>query len=112
MQLLFPPFRLDPSGEQLWRDDELLPLRPKPFAVLRFLVEHPGRLVRHKELRQAVWPNTHVSEASLRVQIREVRAALGDDAGTPRLIETVAGRGYRFSLQRLHARPWPWSTPR
>jgi DNA-binding winged helix-turn-helix (wHTH) protein len=105
-QLCFPPFRLDLSAEQLWHGDQLVPLRRKPFAVLRYLAEHPGRLVTQDELRKAVWANTHVSEAILRVNIREVRVALADDAGVPRLIETVPRRGYRFlaSVQRHHGR--------
>jgi len=45
-QLLFPPFRLDLSAEQLWRDVQMVPLRPKALAVLRYLAEHPGRLAR------------------------------------------------------------------
>ena len=44
-QLFFSPFRLDLVNEQLWRGTQLLPVRPKTLAVLRYLVEHPGRLV-------------------------------------------------------------------
>jgi len=43
--ILFPPFRLDPLNAQLWRDDELVAVRPKAFAVLAYLVTHAGRLV-------------------------------------------------------------------
>ncbi|HJU11602.1 MAG TPA: winged helix-turn-helix domain-containing protein, partial [Candidatus Binataceae bacterium] len=101
-QLIFPPFRLDPANKQLWRADQLVPLRAKPFAVLCYLTEHPGRLVTQDELRTAVWGNIHVSEAILRVNIREVRAALTDNASDPQLIETVPGCGYCFiaSVQR------------
>ena len=60
-QLFFPPFRLDLVNERLWRGTQLLLVRPKTFAVLRYLVEHPGRLVTRDELRQAVWPDTHGS---------------------------------------------------
>jgi len=94
--LLFPPYRLDLQNEQLWRADKLVPLRAKPFALLRFMTENPGRLVLHEELRKAIWPTTYVSEGVLRVYLREVRAALEDDAESPRFIETVARRGYRF----------------
>ena len=52
--MLFPLFRLDVNKEQLWRDTTLLPVRPKPFAVLAYLAAHPGRLVTAEELRQAV----------------------------------------------------------
>ena len=59
----FPPFRLDTVNECLWRQqdrggDERIPLTPKAFAVLRYLVEHPGRLVTHSEILEAVWPDT------------------------------------------------------
>ena len=94
--IVFPPFRLDVRNEQLWRDAELVPVRPKPFAVLAYLAAHPDRLVTAAELRKAVWPDTYVSEGLLRGYIREVRQVLGDDAETPRFVETVPRRGYRF----------------
>ena len=56
-QFVFAPFRLDPVSQQLWRGEELVPLRPKLFAVLRRLLEHAGRLVTREELRAAVWPS-------------------------------------------------------
>jgi DNA-binding winged helix-turn-helix (wHTH) protein len=94
--LLFASYRLDLQNEQLWRADSLIPLRAKPFALLRFMAENPARLVLHDELRKAIWPNTYVSEGVLRVYLREVRAALEDDPESPRFIETIARRGYRF----------------
>jgi hypothetical protein len=53
-QILFPPFRLDPINERLMRDQEVIPLRPKSFAVLRYLAERPDELVRKEELIEAV----------------------------------------------------------
>jgi DNA-binding winged helix-turn-helix (wHTH) protein/tetratricopeptide (TPR) repeat protein len=94
--LLFAPYRLDLQNEQLWRADDLIPLRAKPFALLRYMAENPARLVLHEELRKAIWPTTYVSEGVLRVYLREVRAALEDDSESPRFIETIARRGYRF----------------
>jgi hypothetical protein len=64
--LFFPPFRLDVGDEQLWRGAQAIELRPKTFAVLRYLVEHPGRLVTKEEVLNAVWPQTVVSEWLLR----------------------------------------------
>jgi DNA-binding winged helix-turn-helix (wHTH) protein len=95
-QILFPPFCLDPANELLWRDDQLLPLPPKPFAVLRYLIEQRERLVPKAELLHALWPGTVVSAGALKVCVRAIRAALGDPAGTPRFIKTVPGRGYQF----------------
>ena len=108
--ILFPPFRLEPANGQLWRDETLVPLRPKSFAVLRYLVEHPGRLVTREELLKAVWPGTYVSEGLLRVYIRELREILGDDADAPRFIETVPRRGLRF-LAPVTAGAAPASSP-
>src|SRR5215470_14849084 len=72
-QFLFAPFWLDPVNEQLWQEEELIPLRPKLFAVLRHLVEHAGRLVTQEDLRTVVWPTTVISESVLRGTIRELR---------------------------------------
>jgi DNA-binding winged helix-turn-helix (wHTH) protein len=94
--ILFPPFRLEVDEERLWRDGQLVALRPKTFALLRYLVEHPSRLVTKKELLLAIWGDTQVSEGGLRDYLREIRHALGDDATSPRFVETVHGRGYRF----------------
>jgi len=81
----FAPFRLDTVNECLWRhrddgDEERIRLTPKAFAVLRYLVEHAGRLVTQNELLEAVWPDTFVQPEVLKSQILDVRHALGDDA--------------------------------
>jgi DNA-binding winged helix-turn-helix (wHTH) protein len=94
--LSFPPFRLDTMNEQLWRNTELIALRPKTFAVLRHLATHPGRLITQDELLGAVWGGSAVSEGLLRGYICELRRMLDDDAASPRYIETVSRRGYRF----------------
>ncbi len=95
-RLQFGPFQLDVANEQLWREQELIALRPKTFAILRYLAEHPGRLVPKDEILRAVWGETLVSEEGLRDYLREIRQALGDNAKAPRFIETVHRRGYRF----------------
>jgi predicted ATPase/DNA-binding winged helix-turn-helix (wHTH) protein len=97
----FPPFRLDPDNQCLWRrtetaDDERIRLTPKAFAVLHYLVEHTGRLVTHDELLEAVWSETYVQPEVLKGHIFDVRRALGDRAKQPRFIETLARRGYQF----------------
>jgi predicted ATPase len=71
-------------------------LTPKAFAVLRHLVAHLGRLVTKNELLDAVWGETIVSEAALASCIRDLRKALGDSSRSPRYIETVHRRGFRF----------------
>jgi DNA-binding winged helix-turn-helix (wHTH) protein/predicted ATPase len=92
----FAPFRLDLGAERLWRDDAVVRLTAKAFAVLRYLVTHAGQLVTKNELFTAVWASSHVSEAALTMCIRELRHALGDAPQAPQFLETVRGRGYRF----------------
>ncbi len=95
-QLTFGPFRLDVTGGRLWRGAHVVALRPRAVAVLRYLAEHPGRLVTKAELRQAVWGDTHVTDTVLRVCVREIRAALGDLASAPQYVQTVGQEGYCF----------------
>src|SRR5215468_7189474 len=92
--IAFGPFRLLPAQQQLWRDENLVELRPTSLAVLSYLAQQPERVVAVEELRQAVWGGTYVSRTTIRVCLREVRQALGDEAATPRYIETVGRRGY------------------
>lgn len=96
--LHFSPFRLDPSNERLWDETQGIPLRPKTFAVLRYLVEHAEQLVTKDELLSAVWLDTVVGDDALTGCIRDLRKVLGDEAKMPRYIETVHRRGYRFLL--------------
>ena len=95
-QVIFHPFRLDVANQRLWREEKAVPLTLKAFAVLRCLVDRAGQLVTKEELLEAVWPQTFVSDAVLKVRIGELRKALGDEARTPRFIETAQRRGYRF----------------
>src|SRR5271166_1794775 len=97
----FPPFRLDLVNQCLWHrrtkgDDERILLTPKAFAMLRYLVEHAGRLVTHDELLDAVWPNTHIQPQAIKKLVLDLRSALGDRAQKPLFIETLHRRGYRF----------------
>src|SRR5262249_24937457 len=96
LQWVFDRFRFDPDHACLWRDTEAIALPPKTFAVLHYLVTHPDRLVTKDELLDAVWPETAVTDAVLRVAIGALRKVLGDTAQTPRFIATVPRRGYRF----------------
>jgi DNA-binding winged helix-turn-helix (wHTH) protein len=95
------PLWLDLANERLWCGDQARALRPKTFALLRYLMAHPGQVLPKAVLLEALWPETVVSEVVLAVCVRELRQVLGDNARAPRFIETVHRRGYRF-LGQLH----------
>jgi DNA-binding winged helix-turn-helix (wHTH) protein len=97
----FRPFRLDTCNQCLWRignmeSDERIPVTPKAFAVLEYLVEHAGSLVTQEELLERVWRDRMVEPQAVKKRILDVRNALGDDPKNPYFIETVPKRGYRF----------------
>lgn len=92
----FGLFRLDTSNECLWHEGTQIALPPRPFLVLKYLVEHPGRLITHDELLDALWPETYVQPQVLRTYMLDLRKLLGDDAMEPRFIQTVPKRGYAF----------------
>src|ERR1051326_3676697 len=73
-------------------------LQDKPFQLLLLLLERPGEIVGREEVRQKLWPSdTFVDfDHSLGTAVAKLRTALGDSARTPRFVETVGGRGYRF----------------
>ncbi|MBM4259326.1 MAG: hypothetical protein FJ147_25930 [Deltaproteobacteria bacterium] len=87
---------LDTINQCLRLGGRNVPLTPKAFLVLRHLMGRPGQLVTKEELLNAVWPEVYVSDAALKVMIRRLRQALGDEAQIPRFIETIPWRGYRF----------------
>jgi DNA-binding winged helix-turn-helix (wHTH) protein/predicted ATPase len=95
-EIAFGQFRLDLANECLWRGTTAISLRPKAFAVLKLLIENPGQLVSKQKVLDTVWPGTFVGDAVLKDNIRQLREALDDDAGSPSYIETAHRRGYRF----------------
>ncbi len=89
-------------------DGQSVGLAPKPFDTLAYLVRSSGRVVSKQELLDAVWPDTFITEDGLVQCVVEIRRALGDSAKTPRYIETVPKRGYRFLMpveESLPAQP-------
>ena len=93
----FGRFTLEPDAGTLSRDGTVIPLRPKSFAVLWHLSDHAGRVVSKEELLAKEWPSVIVGEDSLVQCIGEIRVALEDR--DRRLIQTIAGRGYRLHAQ-------------
>jgi DNA-binding winged helix-turn-helix (wHTH) protein/tetratricopeptide (TPR) repeat protein len=94
--MFFSPFRLDPDNECVWKGSEQRRLKHKSFEVLSYLVRHAGKLVSKEELFEAIWPETHVGDAVLKVCVGEIRKALDDSIAEPRYVETAHRRGYRF----------------
>ena len=92
----FGPYQLEPSERLLLRDGQPVPLTPKAFDLLVYLVEHQGRLVEKSTLMAALWPDTIVEEANLAFQISALRKALDDGGDGETLIQTVPTKGYRF----------------
>jgi TolB-like protein/DNA-binding winged helix-turn-helix (wHTH) protein/Tfp pilus assembly protein PilF len=92
----FRAFRLDTANQCLWCGQERVAIPPKPYDILRYLVENPGRLVTQDELLEKLWPETHVNPELIRKYILDVRKILGDRPDKPEFIETVTKRGYRF----------------
>ncbi|HKW25267.1 MAG TPA: tetratricopeptide repeat protein [Terriglobales bacterium] len=93
----FGPFCLDPQERLLARDGQALSVTPKAFDTLVFLVENNGHLVAKDTLMQAIWPDTFVEEVNLSQNVSLLRKVLGDTPQEQRYIQTVPGRGYRFS---------------
>ena len=105
--LHFPPYRLDPDNALLWRGTTEVRLTPKAFAVLHCLVERHGQLVTKDALLERVWPGTVVGDAVLKVCVREIRKAIGDQIGAPRFVATAHRRGYRFIADVTDVDPRP-----
>ncbi|HEY7245223.1 MAG TPA: transcriptional regulator [Xanthobacteraceae bacterium] len=93
-RLVFDRYVLDFDRGCLLLHGHEVPLRPKTFAVLSYLVENAGRLVSKDDIFAAVWPNLAVTDDTLVQSIGELRRELGDDGS--RLIKTIPRRGYRF----------------
>jgi TolB-like protein/DNA-binding winged helix-turn-helix (wHTH) protein len=94
----FGPFEADLRTGELRKQGLKVKLHGQPFQVLAMLLEHPGDLVTREEIREKLWPrDTFIDfEHSVNSAIKRLREVLGDDATTPRFIETLPRHGYRF----------------
>lgn len=94
----FGVFELDTKAGELRKSGVKLRLQGQPFQILMLLVERPGEVVTREELQQKLWPSdTFVDfDHSLNTAINKLREVLGDSASSPRYVETIARRGYRF----------------
>src|SRR5262245_51768340 len=94
----FGLFEAHLDAGELYKAGRLVRLQQQPFGVLRLLLEHPGEVVTRDDLRKALWPEgiTVDFDQSLNKCLTKLRGALGDVAASPRFIETLPKRGYRF----------------
>jgi DNA-binding winged helix-turn-helix (wHTH) protein len=94
----FGPFELNAVSGELWKQGRRVKLQEQPFRLLVILLENAGQVVTREQIQNRIWEgNTFVDfDSSLRVAVRKLREALGDDADNPRYIETIPKRGYRF----------------
>ena len=95
-QLSFGPFDLDLRAGELRQGDEEISMEPRVFALLCCLVENAGRVMQREELSERIWPDAHVTDASLTQAVASLREALGDDPRAPRYVATLPKRGYKF----------------
>jgi eukaryotic-like serine/threonine-protein kinase len=94
----FGPFEVNPASGELLKDGRRVKVQEQPFRLLVILLENAGHVVTREQIQNHIWEgNTFVDfDSSLRVAVRKLREALGDDAENPRYIETIPKRGYRF----------------
>lgn len=105
----FGVFEADLVAGELRKNGGRIRLQEQPFQLLALLLERPGEVVTREELRQKLWPaDTFVDfDHSLNTAVNKLREALGDSASSPRYVETLARRGYRFlgQVDRTEANP-------
>jgi DNA-binding winged helix-turn-helix (wHTH) protein len=97
-KIRFGKFEVDPETRELFKEKRLIRLQGQPIQILLMLLDNPGRIVAREELQKVLWPkDTFVDfDHSLNAAIQRLREALNDSADTPRYIETLPRRGYRF----------------
>jgi len=89
--------KVDPASRIAWQGKRRLELTAKEFAILEYLMRHPGEVVSQEELIEHVWnEDVNLFTASVRVHIHSLRRKLGDSVDCPQYIETIAGIGYRL----------------
>ena len=98
LSVRFGPYEADLATGELRKDGAKVPLQDQPFQILALLLRRPGELVTREELRSQLWPaDTFVDfEHGLNTAVKKLRQALDDSAETPRFVETLPKRGYRF----------------
>ena len=101
----FGPYELDAGTFKLRKDGESLPVEPKGIDLLRLLLERAPRVVEKHEIFSIVWKDVAVTDNALTRLVTHVRKVLEDDPKSPRFIETIATRGYRFVAEVTQMTP-------
>lgn len=98
-RLAFGGFELDPHTGELWKGEDCVRIQDQPLKLLLCLLERPGQIIGREELQKRVWAgDIHVDfEDGLNAAAWRLRQALGDSAESPRFIETIPRKGYRFT---------------
>jgi DNA-binding winged helix-turn-helix (wHTH) protein len=96
MRLVFGNFLFDSDTRQVLRNGSVVHLSPKAFLLLELLLQRGPRAVSKQEIHERLWPGIFVSSSNLANLVLELRAALGDDAGSSRVLRTVPRFGYAF----------------
>jgi Tol biopolymer transport system component/DNA-binding winged helix-turn-helix (wHTH) protein len=101
----FAPFEVDLVAAELRKRGRKVPLQDQPFKVLALLLQRPGELVTREELQRALWPGDTFGEfdEGLNKAIQKLRQALDDSPDSPRFVETLPRKGYRFIAPVDHA---------
>lgn len=109
----FGVFEADAATGELRRQGIRVKLNAQPFQILVMLLERPGQLITRDEISRVLWPEgTFVDyEHGVNSAVNRIREALGDTAGSPRFVETLARRGYRFLAPVERIDPSPGSSP-
>src|SRR5260370_2938374 len=94
----FGTFEVDLVAAELRKRGRKVPLQDQPFKVLALLLQRPGELVTREELQRALWPGDAFGEfdEGLNKAIQKLRQALDDSTDSPKYIETLPRKGYRF----------------
>jgi TolB-like protein/DNA-binding winged helix-turn-helix (wHTH) protein/Flp pilus assembly protein TadD len=93
---IFGDFMVDCAKFTLVQNGQLKSLQPRAYDLLVYLIENRDRVVEKQELFERVWNESFVTDNALTRAIKEIRNELADDAGSPRFIQTIHKRGYRF----------------
>ncbi|MEM9529684.1 MAG: tetratricopeptide repeat protein [Pseudomonadota bacterium] len=111
MRYQFTECEVDLGRRELRRQGELVPLQPRVFDLLVYLLSHRDRAISKDELQDEVWAGSIVSETALTRALMKARKAVGDDADQQRVLKTVHGHGYRFVAELTETEPAPTAAP-